>query len=180
VSSEESLVRRAIEGDQLAFTQLYDEHFDKIYRYIYFRVGNQAEAEDLTQEVFFKALGAIGSYKWRSTPFAAWLFRIAHNQVIDYFRRQMRQKTVTLDEEIAVNGIDPVDVAERELEIQEVTEALAQISEAQRETFSLRFVAGLSIAEVAKTLGKSEGAVKALQHNATMAIRKIILEKGNG
>ena len=92
MSNEESLVRQAIDGSQLAFSRLYDEHFDKVYRYIYFRVTNQAEAEDLTQEVFLKALNEIGSYKWRDVPFTSWLFRIARNQVVDYIRKQSKQK----------------------------------------------------------------------------------------
>ncbi|GAH71496.1 unnamed protein product, partial [marine sediment metagenome] len=90
MSIEKDVVSRAVKGDGGAFAQLYEEHFDRIYRYVYLKVGNQAEAEDLTQEVFVKALEAIGSYKWRNLPFVAWLFRIAHNQVIDYLRKQGR------------------------------------------------------------------------------------------
>jgi len=180
VSSEETLVRQAIDGNQIAFTQLYDEHFDKIYRYIYFRVNGQAEAEDLTQEVFIKALEALGSYKWRGVPFASWLFRIAHNQVIDYLRKQAKEKRTTLDEATAVGDGDPVVMTEQKLEIEELTVALKNLPLAQQEVISLRFIAGLPIAEVAKALGKSEGTVKALQYNATMSLRKILFGKWNG
>ena len=113
MSSEENLVRQAIDGNQSAFTQLYDEHFDRIYRYIYFRVNSRAEAEDLTQEVFLKALEAIGSYKWRDVPFASWLFRIAHNQVIDHSRKQSKQKRAPLEEAAAVSMEDPVAMTEQ-------------------------------------------------------------------
>ena len=113
MSSEENLVRQAIDGNQSAFTQLYDEHFDRIYRYIYFRVNSRAEAEDLTQEVFLKALQAIGSYKWRDVPFASWLFRIAHNQVIDHSRKQSKQKRAPLEEAAAVSMEDPVAMTEQ-------------------------------------------------------------------
>jgi RNA polymerase sigma-70 factor (ECF subfamily) len=87
VLSEERLVQKAVNGDQEAFAQLYNQNFDRIHRYIYVKVRSQAEAEDLTQDVFIKALGSIGSYKWRELPFAAWLFKIAHNRVIDHVRK---------------------------------------------------------------------------------------------
>jgi len=180
VSSEENLVRQAVDGNQQAFTRLYDEHFDKIYRYIYFRVSNQAEAEDLTQEVFLKALQAIGSYKWRDLPFAAWLFRIAHNQVIDHFRKQSKQKKAPLEEAAAVSVEDPVAMSEHKSEIEELTNAVKELPSAQQEVISLRFLSGLPIAEVAKTLGKSEGTVKALQFNGTVSLRRILSGKGNG
>ena len=180
MSSEESLVRQAVDGSQLAFTQLYDGHFNKVYRYIYFRVNSQAEAEDLTQEVFLKALQAIGSYKWRDVPFASWLLRIAHNQVIDYLRKQSKQKKATLEEAAAVSVEDPVAVTEQKLEMQELTSALKKLPAAQQEVISLRFIAGLPIAEVAKALGKSEGTVKALQFNGTISLRKILSRKENG
>ena len=180
MSSEESLVRQAIDGNQLSFTQLYDEHFNKVYRYIYFRVNSQAEAEDLTQEVFIKALEAIGSYKWRDVPFASWLFRIAHNQVVDHLRKQSKQKRTALEEATAVSVEDPVAMTEQKLEIEELTAALKKLPSAQQEVISLRFIAELPIAEVAKALGKSEGTVKALQYNGTISLRKILSGKGNG
>jgi len=177
VSSEESLVRQAIGGDQLAFTKLYDEHFDKIYRYIYFKIRNQAEAEDLTQDVFIKALEAIGSYKWRDVPFASWLFRIAHNKVVDYSRKQARQRNVALNEAIVANVGDPVAMTERKFEIEELAVAMGKLPPAQGEVVSLRFIAGLPIAEVARVLGKREGTVKALQYNAVVSMRKILFER---
>jgi len=97
VYNEEYFVRRAIDGDNEAFTKLYDLYFDKIYRYVYFRVRKQTEAEDLTQEVFIKALKAIGTYKIGKTPFAAWLFRIAHNQVIDHVRKAGHYQSTSLE-----------------------------------------------------------------------------------
>ncbi|MBL7208950.1 MAG: sigma-70 family RNA polymerase sigma factor [Dehalococcoidia bacterium] len=180
MSSEENLVRQAVDGNQQAFTQLYDEHFDRIYRYIYFRVTSQAEAEDLTQEVFLKALQAIGSYKWRDLPFAAWLFRIAHNQVIDHLRKRSKQKKAPLEEAAAVSMEDPVAMTEHKSEIEELTSAVKELPSAQQEVISLRFISGLPIAEVAKTLGKSEGTVKALQFNGTVSLRRILAGKGNG
>jgi len=180
VSSEENLVRQAIDGNQFAFTQLYDEHFDKVYRYIYFRVNSKAEAEDLTQEVFLKALQSISSYKWRGAPFASWLFRIAHNKVIDHFRKQSKQKKVPLDEAVAVSIEDPIAAVEQKFEIEELAAAVKKLPPAQQEVISLRFIAALPIAEVAKTLGKSEGTVKALQFNGTVSLRKILVGREDG
>jgi RNA polymerase sigma-70 factor (ECF subfamily) len=179
VSNEESLVRQAVEGSQSAFAQLYNEHFDRIYRYIYFRVDNKAQAEDLAQEVFIKALGAIGSYKWRDVHFASWLFRIAHNQLIDHIRKQSKQRKTTLEETTAVSTENPVTTTEQKLEIEGLMAALEKLPPAQHEVVSLRFIAGLSIAEVARTLGKREGTVKALQFNAIVSLRKILSEKEN-
>ena len=83
MQDEESLMRRAQRRDPEAFTQLYEAYFDKIYRYIVIRIGNEMEAEDMTQQVFLKALQSISSFRWRGIPFSAWLFRIAHNLAVD-------------------------------------------------------------------------------------------------
>jgi RNA polymerase sigma-70 factor (ECF subfamily) len=180
VSSEEYLVKQAINGDQEAFAQLYNQNFDRIHRYIYVKVRSQAEAEDLTQDVFIKALGSIGSYKYRELPFAAWLFKIAHNRVIDHVRKVSKEKRASLDEAYAKSTEDPIQMTERNSEVQQLKEALEHLPEAQREVATLRFIGQLSIAEVAKALGKSEGTVKALQFNATASLRKTLYEKING
>ena len=176
MSIEKDVVSRAVKGESEAFAQLYEEHFDRIYRYVYLKVGNQAEAEDLTQEVFVKALEAIGSYRWRNLPFVAWLFRIAHNQVIDYLRKQGRVGKVALEDDITlVSGSNPALMAERELEIEELINNVKKLSPAQREVISLRFGSELSVAEAAKVLGKNEGTVKALQYNGIAALKKMLL-----
>ncbi|HAS28497.1 MAG TPA: RNA polymerase subunit sigma-70, partial [Dehalococcoidia bacterium] len=96
MQEEQSLVHQAQKCNQEAFAKLYEQNFDKIYRYISLKVGNNTEAEDMTQQVFIKALQSISSYKWKDVPFSAWLFRIAHNHVIDYYRKQSRQSTTPL------------------------------------------------------------------------------------
>lgn len=175
MSIEKDVVSRAIKGDGEAFAQLYDEHFDKIYRYIYLRLGNQAEAEDLTQDVFIKALEAIGSYRWRNLPFASWLFRIAHNRVVDYRRKQGKVEKKAWEDDITLAGeSDPALIAEQKIEVEKVTECIGKLSPAQRDVISLRFGSGLSVAEVAKALGKSPGTVKALQYNGIVALRKML------
>jgi len=175
VQDEESLIRRAQHRDQEAFAQLYEEHFDKIYRYVTLRIGNETEAEDMTQQVFLNALRSISSFKWKGIPFSAWLFRIAHNQVVDYLRSKKRT-TVPLDESLTSSNSNdnPQSVVEQKLDIEQLLLATKQLTEAQREVISLRFAGELSIAQVAKAIGKNQGAVKALQHSAIVALRKTL------
>jgi RNA polymerase sigma-70 factor, ECF subfamily len=181
VFNEEYTVNKAIQGDQGAFSQLYDLYFDKIYRYMYFRMRKQSEAEDLTQEVFIKALRAIGSYKVGGTPFASWLFKIAHNQVIDHVRKNEKYQSTSLDEVAnMMSDDDPVGDTERSMEIEELTEAISLLPPAQQEVISLRFVADLPIAEVARITGKNEGTIKALQFNGTASLKKLLISKHHG
>jgi len=174
VQDEPSLVRRAQQRDREAFAQLYETHFDKIYRYVVLRIGNKTEAEDVTQQVFLNALQSIPSFKWKGIPFSAWLFRIAHNLVVDYLRKEKKRATTPLDESLVSRTTDPQLVAEHRLDIEQLISATKQLTEAQREVISLRFAGELSIAEVAKVMGKSQGAVKALQHSAIVALRKTL------
>ena len=174
MQDEESLVWRAKQGDQQAFAQLYEEHFDRIYRYVVLRIGDKTEAEDMTQQVFINALHSISSFKWKGIPFSAWLFRIAHNQVVDYFRKKAKQATVPLDESQVSSDSNPQLMAEHKLDIDQLLSATKQLTKAQHEVIALRFAAELPIAQVAKVMGKSQGAVKALQHSAIVALRKAL------
>jgi len=139
-------------------------------------VSNREEAEDMAGQVFLKALESISSFKWRGVPVSAWLFRIAHNQVIDYWRNAKSKGSLPLDESLVSNDIDPEEVAEMNLDIGRLVQALRRLTKAQREVIELRFAAELSTAEVAKTLGKSQGAVKVLQHNALKTLRRRLSE----
>ena len=172
MQDEESLIRRAQQRDQVALTQLYEENFDKIYRYIVLKIGDRTEAEDMTQQVFLNALKSISSFKWKGMPFSAWLFRIAHNQVVDYFRKKSKHATVSLDESLATGDDDPERTVERKVEIEQLVRANKRLTTAQQEVISLRFAGELPVAEVARIMGRSEGAVKALQHSAIVALRK--------
>ena len=137
---EESLIRRAQERDQVALTQIYEENFDKIYRYIVLKIGDRAEAEDMTQQVFLNALKSIDRYKFRGMPFSAWLFRIAHNQVVDHYRKKSRSATVPLDENITSGKDNPGRDAERKMQIEEMNQATKQLTKAQQEVISLRLL----------------------------------------
>ena len=180
VQDEQDLVHRAQNGDKEAFTELYETYFGKLYRYVVARIGNRAEAEDMTQQVFVKAYKSISSYRWRGVPFSAWLFRIAHNLVVDFFRKESKRPTVPLEESLVASNDNVQQVVERRLDIERVMAATRQLTAAQREVVSLRFAGGLAIAEVARVMGKSEGAVKALQHSAIAALRRILLVGENG
>lgn len=179
MQDEESLVGRAREGDQEAFAQLYEEHFARVYRYVALRIGNRTEAEDMTQQVFLNALQSISSFKWQGIPFAAWLFRIARNQVVDYFRKKKKQPVALFDESLLKSDSNPQQMAETSLDIERLLLATERLTAAQREVISLRFAGGLAIAEVAKMMGKRQGAVKALQHSAIVALRKILLVRND-
>ncbi|UCC90401.1 MAG: sigma-70 family RNA polymerase sigma factor [Dehalococcoidia bacterium] len=177
MQNEESLVRRAQQRDERAFAQLYEEYFDKIYRYVTLKIGDRMEAEDITQQVFLNAIKAIPSFKWRGIPFSAWLFRIAHNQVVDFLRRKSKRATTPLEESLVASNYDsqiydPQLIAEQRLDIERLLVATRKLTPAQQEVISLRFAGELPIAQVAKIMGKSEGAVKALQHSAIVALRK--------
>jgi len=178
VQDEESLVRRAQQNDQEAFAQLYEEHFDRIYRYIALKIGDAVEAEDLTQQVFLNSLRSISSFRWKGRPFSAWLYRIAHNQVVDYLRKKKRSD-LPLEETLASGSDDPQRDAERRLDIEQVLAAAQKLTEAQREVISLRFTSELSIAQVAEVMGKSQGAVKALQHSGIVALRRALMVTEN-
>ena len=128
----------------------------------------------MTQQVFLKAIKSISSFRWKGVPFSAWLFRIAHNQVVDYVRKRTKHTTVPLMESLVEAGDNPELVAEQNMDIQRVATATQQLTKAQREVISLRFPGGLSIAETADAMGKSQGAIKALQHSAILALRQIL------
>ena len=174
MQDEESLVRRAQQHDQTALTRIYEENFDKIYRYIVLKIGDRTEAEDMTQQVFLNAFKSISSYKPKGSPFSSWLFRIAHNQIVDYLRRKSKRATVPLEETLAGGGTDPGLEAERKLTIEQLALAAKKLTKAQQEVISLRFAGELSVSQVAKVMGKSEGAIKALQHSAILSLRKIL------
>ncbi len=180
----EDLVRRAQQGHSEAFAGLYEAYYDKIYRYVMFKTGDSLEAEDLTEEVFLRMLESIGSFKWQGYPFTSWLFRIAHNLVIDYYRKSGRQKKTSLDDAMRVVGTDGVDIDRKldvELSIKEVKDAMGGLTRLQQEVLSLRFAGGLSVAETAEAMGKKENAVKALQHAAIKKLRTLLgpaMEKG--
>lgn len=172
MQDEVALVQRAKEHDPDAFARLYEDHFDRIYRYLVVKVGDATEAEDMTQQVFIKALQSISSFRWKGVSFSAWLFRIAHNQAVDFLRRKTRRADVPLNEALVAAGDNPQKAAELKAEIERMIKYIHRLTKAQREVVTLRFAGGLSVMEIAGIMGKSQGAVKALQHSAIRALRR--------
>ena len=173
----EDLVKRAQKGDNGAFAGLYEAFHAKIYRYVYFKVSDRVEAEDLTEEVFLRMLESINSFKWQGYPFSSWLFRIAHNRIIDHYRKKGRRRTVELDDAGSVVGASTDDMdrnLEVRLSIEQVDVAMRGLTQLQKEVITLRFAGGLSIAETADAMGKKDNAVKALQHAAIKKLRTIL------
>ncbi|PKH47494.1 DNA-directed RNA polymerase sigma-70 factor [Dehalococcoides mccartyi] len=176
MQTERHLVELARQKDEQAFARLYEEYFDKIYRYIALKIGNKMEAEDLTQQVFMNALRAMSSFKWQdNTPFSAWLYRIAHNQIVDYLRKKSRQPTVDIEIVAPLACADePVETTEVNIDYEKFVKVSAKLTPAQQEVISLRFSSDLPIAEVAKIMNRTPGAVKALQHSAVSSLRRML------
>lgn len=170
------LIKRAKECDPSAFAVLYEHYYQDVYNYIYHRVANIHLAEDLTSEVFLKVLESIDSFTFRGIPFSVWLFRLTRNLMIDYFRTGPKPVDLPLEEGMlsAEGGAD--DALERKLTQQQLARALSNLTEDQQEVVVLRFVDGFSNTEVGQILGKSEGAIKALQHRALSSLNRILEE----
>lgn len=179
---ERQTVDRARLGDQQALADLYDWYMPRVYRYAVARLGNTTDAEDLTEEVFLKMLGAIGSFRWRDVPFSSWLFRIAHNHVATHFRRTAQRggSTMEIPLELADGRHDLAASVEEQITMEEVRRAAMLLPDAQREVIALRFAVGLSIADTAKALGKREGNVKVLQHKAVARLQKLLAAPAPG
>jgi RNA polymerase sigma-70 factor (ECF subfamily) len=179
---ERTTVDRARTGDQHALADIYDWYMPRVYRYVVARIGNSAEAEDLTEEVFLKMLGAIGGFRWREVPFSSWLFRIAHNAIATHYRRSAQRGGTTseLSEDMADGRPDLATSVEERITMDEVRRAAQLLPDAQREVIALRFAVGLSIADTAKALGKREGNIKALQHKAVAKLQKMLIPNTDG
>ncbi len=162
---------------EAALAGLYDEYYDKIARYIFARIGDRAEAEDLAGEVFLKALQSLDSYKERGIPMHAWLFRIAHNLVVDYFRQAAKRKTVSIDTVQVVAEENPRATVETKMEIERVAKALDQLTPAQRQVIELRFFSELTSEEAGRILNKSSGTVREMQSAAIKQLRKLLHEE---
>jgi RNA polymerase sigma-70 factor (ECF subfamily) len=170
---ERTLVRRAARHDTEAFARLYDLYVDKIFKYIYYKLGSKSEAEDLSGQVFLKAWEAIGSYRLTERPFSAWLYRIAHNLVVDHFR--VRRPTMPLNEitSLEEKDADPDDLTLRHLTTEVLQRAMSRLTQEQRQVIILRFLEGYSTAEVSLIMGKKQGAVRTLQHRALASLERI-------
>ena len=168
-----ALVERAQQGDREAIEELYLIHFDRIYSYLHMSVGNRHDAEDLTTQTFLRMLESIARFKQGAAPFSAWLFRIAHNLAMDHFRANRRWQP---EEEVP----EPPDAQAPSAEIAALHEIgresmlgmIDRLSHEQQQVLTLKFVFNFGNQEAASILGKTEGAVKSLQHRALLSLQK--------
>jgi len=170
-----NLAIRASKGESAAFGLLYDRHVAAIYRYVYYRVRDDAEAEDLTSDVFMRALKAMPRYEPRQA-FLAWLYRIARNAVIDRARKGNRQ--VSFEDALEHPGVDKIVEPDVELlahsDSATLRDALAKLTPLQQEVVVLRFLEGYSTEEIARLVGKREGTIRGIQFRAIGALRQLI------
>src|SRR5712691_6672373 len=169
------LVERGQQGERAALEELYLIHFDRVYSYLHMSVGNRHDAEDLTTQTFLKMLESIKRFRWQSAPFSAWLFRIAHNLAMDHFRARRRWQP---EEDVPEPPGSEEPSAELEamqsIGRQSMLELIEKLSPEQQQVLTLKFVFNFSNGDVAKILGKTEGAIKSLQHRALASLQKQI------
>lgn len=175
-ATEAELLAAAIAFDENALSELYDRYEAKIYSYIYRRTGERTLAEDLTAQVFLKMLEAIRKDNAWHSSFSGWLYRIAHNSIVDYYRRRDRKQQLPIDEiPVLIDEADsPVRVAEKQFDADRLRSAVGRLTSEQAEVVSLRFLEGYSINEVATLMNKTEGAIKALQYRAVATLRQLL------
>jgi RNA polymerase sigma-70 factor (ECF subfamily) len=172
-SSEENAIALASQGNQEAFGALYERYVDRIYNYIYYRTGNQFDAEDLTARVFFRAMRHIENYTDRGLPISAWLYRIAHNLVANWHRDNSRRREVPLDEILLVrpDGEHPEWALLQSEEQERLLRVIRHLPPERQQLLILKFVHHLSNAEIGQIMGRTEGAVKSLYHRTLLSLR---------
>ena len=171
---ENKLVNRSIKGDANAFGILYSRYMHSIYRYIYFRVGDEMEAEDMTEDVFVRAWKALPRYQFGKYPFTSWIYRIAHNLVVDGYRREPLPATVDAIEMVLLPDREPLP---EELLMQEddsvtLAQAIRKLSQEEQQVIVLRFIQGLTHTQVGKIIGKTKGASRVIQHRGLRSLNK--------
>lgn len=175
--SDEILISQAVAGDQDAFGQLYERYINKIYNYVYYRTGNIHEAEDLTARVFMRAYRHIENYTDRGLPFTAWLYRIAHNLVANWYRDNSRRVETTLDERLLMHrkSVHP----ENEYLLSEERAILMKIIQRlpadRQQLLILKFVEKMTNSEIGVIMGRTEGAIKSLYHRTLLVLREELL-----
>ena len=177
MTNEQTLLERAQAFDEDALGQLYDEYASPIYAYLYRRVQDAQLAEDLTSEVFVRMLQAIRANRLWKTSFQGWLYRIAHNLVVDHYRKQPAAPLLELDEQLVADQKDLDSAVAERLSRQRLRSAIRLLTPEQQQVLALRFGQQLSAPETGDVIGKSVSAVEALQHRALGALRRI-LERG--
>jgi RNA polymerase sigma-70 factor, ECF subfamily len=180
IEDDAKLIQRAKAGDPQAFSTLYDRYQPRIYRYVYFRVHDVPLAEDLTSEVFVRLVENIQAYRDAGRPFLAWLYTIARNLLTDHYRREARALLVPVDDTLLSDGVDPARHAQSSFEQQQLLDALAQLTDDQRQVIELKFFEEVDNTSVALLLNKTVGAVKSLQHRALASLARLLITTEEG
>ena len=172
LDGEEKLIKNAVKGEASAFGALYDFYHSQIYRFVFIKVGRREEAEDLTHQVFMNAWTNIKGYKHRGHPFSSWLYRIARNQIIDHYRTRRGEFSLEqVDPEYFVApAVAHFNLGEK-MEMERVMHAIGELKPEYQDVLIMRFIEELSVKEVATSIGKSEGAIKLLQHRAIKELK---------
>jgi RNA polymerase sigma-70 factor (ECF subfamily) len=171
---DRELIERAREYDTQALAEIYDKYAEAIYRYLYRLLRDASEAEDLTSEVFLRLLQALGTSRAPRDRLQGWLYSVARNLAMDWFRREGARNALELNEELVANGDSPSAAVEERQIRQRLGVALARLTPAQQQVILLRFGEGLRIADVSRLMGKSEGAIRVLQHRAVKRLSKLL------
>jgi RNA polymerase sigma-70 factor (ECF subfamily) len=179
--NEGALIQASIEGDGKAFEALYIRYMEAIYRFIFFRVGDEILAEDFTEETFVRAWEALPKYQHRKYPFSSWLYRIAHNLIVDYYRKK---KPVPISNGMMrthSGSIETLDeLVDRKHETQLLVKAVQRLKELEKEIVLLRFVEGLSHKEISAMVGRSQSSCRVILHRALKELRSVLAElEGN-
>ena len=177
--SSPELIALAQRGNEDAIGALYDAHCQAVFRYFKSRSGDQQTAEDLTGEVFRRMLTGLPQYRGVDLPFRAWLFRIAHNLLVDHYRRESGHVLVPLRaaENVSADEINPASVIEEKLTMEHAYRAFSDLEPSQRDVLALRFLSELSLKETAFAMGRTEDAIKALQRRGLAALRLSLAAK---
>ena len=171
--NEAELIARA-RTDKEAFGELYELYVERIYNYVYYRVGNEADAEDLTSKIFYRAMQHISRYEDKGVPFSAWLYRIARNLVANWYRDQSRRTIISLDDiaQWQFSGEGPELSAEWEENQEALLAAIRRLPAERQEMLILKFVDRQSNADIGRIMGRSEGAIKSLYHRTLLSLRE--------
>ena len=174
---DRQLVKLAKEGDRGALAALYKEYQPRIYRYIAYRVGDAAVADDLTAEVFVSMVKNIRQYEDRGRPFLAWLYAVAGNVVKMHYRSQGKVEFEPLPDEMIDQEPTPAEIAQSRLTQERLVAAMPRLTEEQRQVILLKFIEGFDNNEIAAVMVKSEGAIRIMQHRALLALRRVLAEE---
>ena len=174
VDDDRPLIERVRKGDQDAARTLYERYFDRIYNYVYARLGRAEDAEDLAIDTMTRSLTRLDQFQDQGVAFSSWVYKIAHNATIDHYRRHGKVTLVSLEHATLPQSADPSELAVEQLSNEDLRTALRDLTDEQQQVLILRFFQDLTSAQVAGIMGKSVGAVQALQHRALGSLERAL------